>query len=285
MSVLSQDSPPSSQFEPSLSVIMTVVSSLLVRVAALLHLIVATATTSTGVINLDSNNGVYHGLTGDAVISTVEEIDSTGRRAIDLSASHLSEGDVILLLKRVLLQCVGRGAERDDGSDGDGDEIQPLSAAVKNLDLSMNRLSPSGMVAVINEICQAQEDDTDDSYDTDSATSPALEELDLSMNDIGGHGANQPDERLLESFRKLFESRSDCAPRTLILQNCSIGPAILRSIGRVRQFVLVLVFGTRCTHSRISRLQPCTLGDTKSIRKECTVQHFILRPRGEQSHR
>ena len=191
-----------------------VVSSLLVRAATLLHLLLvaaATGTSSTGVID----QGLYHGLTGDAI----EGKGSTGQRTIDLSASLLTEDDAILLLKRVLLQGVGRGTERD----------APVS-----VDLSMNRLSPSVMVSLINEIRHAQEDDDTEPHDTESARCPPLEELDLSMNDIGGHGANQPDERLLESFRKLFESHSTCAPRTLILQNCSIGPAILRSIGRVR---------------------------------------------------
>ena len=198
-----------------------VVSSLLVRAATLLHLLLvaaATGTSSTGVID----QGLYHGLTGDAI----EGKDSTGQRTIDLSASLLTEDDAILLLKRVLLG-VGRGTtERDTQS-----QQSPLPVSV---DLSMNRLSPSVMVSLINEIRHAQEDDDTESHDTESARCPPLEELDLSMNDIGGHGANQPDERLLESFRKLFESHSTCAPRTLILQNCSIGPAILRSIGRVR---------------------------------------------------
>lgn len=255
---------------------MTVASSLLVRVVATLHLLVlvaaAATSTSTGVINLDSI-GTYHGLTGDAVVSTIEEVDDIGGRRIDLSASQLAEDDVILLLKRVLLQCVGRGVERDNNADG-GDELPPLSATVKNLDFSMNRLSPSGMVAVINEISQAQGDDTDEPHGTDSAMSFALEELDLSMNDFGGHGANQPEERLIESFRKLFESRSACAPRSLVLQNCSIGPAILRSIGRVCTFERVALF-IRISHTTF------TIGYTEQIRNEFPMHDKISRPWGE----
>ena len=67
-----------------------------------------------------------------------------------------------------------------------------------------------------------------------------LEELDLSFNDIGGHGTNAADLDLLNSVRRLFERglnsctrNSLLVPRVLTLENCGIGPAFCRSIGRV----------------------------------------------------
>lgn len=59
-----------------------------------------------------------------------------------------------------------------------------------------------------------------------------IEELDLSFNDIGGHGINPPNVQLLESVRRLFEGCGS-APRILSLENCGIGPAFCRSVGRV----------------------------------------------------
>ncbi|KAL7542252.1 hypothetical protein ACHAXR_012797 [Thalassiosira sp. AJA248-18] len=60
-----------------------------------------------------------------------------------------------------------------------------------------------------------------------------IEELDLSFNDIGGHGINPPNVKLLESVRKLFQcGGSAFVPRVLSFENCGIGPAFCRSIGR-----------------------------------------------------
>lgn len=66
-----------------------------------------------------------------------------------------------------------------------------------------------------------------------------IEELDLSYNDIGGHGSHALNVQLLSSVRRLFEGgggggAAAFVPRVLILENCGIGPAFCRSIGRVR---------------------------------------------------
>ena len=68
-----------------------------------------------------------------------------------------------------------------------------------------------------------------------------LEELDLSFNDIGGHGARAMGLDLVNSARFLFERGFNCritntallVPRVLAMENCGIGPAFCRSIGRV----------------------------------------------------
>ncbi len=66
-----------------------------------------------------------------------------------------------------------------------------------------------------------------------------IEELDLSYNDIGGHGSHAHNVQLLDSVRRLCErgNRGGVAaafiPRVLTLENCGIGPAFCRSVGRV----------------------------------------------------
>ncbi|KAL7520861.1 hypothetical protein ACHAWX_006291, partial [Stephanocyclus meneghinianus] len=67
-----------------------------------------------------------------------------------------------------------------------------------------------------------------------------LEELDLSFNDIGGHGTQSMGLDLVNSARILFERGFNCSiannaflvPRVLAMENCGIGPAFCRSIGR-----------------------------------------------------
>ncbi|KAL3792656.1 hypothetical protein HJC23_009384 [Cyclotella cryptica] len=67
-----------------------------------------------------------------------------------------------------------------------------------------------------------------------------LEELDLSFSDIGGHGTQFIGLDLVNSARRLFERGLNChstndpllVPRVLAMENCGIGPAFCRSIGR-----------------------------------------------------
>lgn len=70
-----------------------------------------------------------------------------------------------------------------------------------------------------------------------------VEELDLSFNDIGGHGMHPPNAKLLDSARRLFESEKVAfIPRILTLENCGIGPAFCRSIGRVSTDLKAVIF-------------------------------------------
>ena len=60
-----------------------------------------------------------------------------------------------------------------------------------------------------------------------------IETLDLSYNDIGGEGINPPSAQLLNSVRRLFEHENySKIPNILLMENCGIGAAFCRSIGR-----------------------------------------------------
>jgi len=60
-----------------------------------------------------------------------------------------------------------------------------------------------------------------------------IEKLDLSYNDIGGEGINAPSAQLLNSVRRLFENENySIIPNILLMENCGIGAAFCRSIGR-----------------------------------------------------
>lgn len=60
-----------------------------------------------------------------------------------------------------------------------------------------------------------------------------IETLDLSYNDIGGEGINPPSAQLLNSVRRLFEHETySKIPNILLMENCGIGAAFCRSIGR-----------------------------------------------------
>eukprot|EP00985_Skeletonema_marinoi_P018309 scaffold10205_cov215-Skeletonema_marinoi.AAC.12 len=66
-----------------------------------------------------------------------------------------------------------------------------------------------------------------------SKPSLRIEKLDLSYNDIGGEGINAPSAQLLNSVRRLFENEDySIIPNILLMENCGIGAAFCRSIGR-----------------------------------------------------
>eukprot|EP00986_Skeletonema_menzelii_P005688 scaffold2113_cov146-Skeletonema_menzelii.AAC.7 len=70
---------------------------------------------------------------------------------------------------------------------------------------------------------------------TSAAAKPSLciEKLDLSYNDVGGEGTNPPSAQLLNSVRRLFENEQySTIPNILLMENCNIGAAFCRSIGR-----------------------------------------------------
>lgn len=60
-----------------------------------------------------------------------------------------------------------------------------------------------------------------------------IDKLDLSFNDCGGEGVNPPSAQLLNSVRRLFENEEySIIPRMILMENCGIGAAFCRSIGR-----------------------------------------------------
>lgn len=60
-----------------------------------------------------------------------------------------------------------------------------------------------------------------------------IDKLDLSFNDCGGEGTNPPNAQLLNSVRRLFENEEySLIPRIIMMENCGIGAAFCRSIGR-----------------------------------------------------
>lgn len=60
-----------------------------------------------------------------------------------------------------------------------------------------------------------------------------IEKLDLSFNDFGGDGTNPPSAQLLYSARRLFENEDySILPTILLMENCGLGAAFCRSIGR-----------------------------------------------------
>lgn len=97
------------------------------------------------------------------------------------------------------------------------------------------------------EANQSKKDETKNIIDTAQLQSKELQsnagqlnieidQLDISFNDIGGHGFHSASLGLLTSVRCLFEHSHGnlLVPNILIMENCGIGPAFCRSIGRVR---------------------------------------------------
>ncbi|KAL9185334.1 hypothetical protein ACHAXT_003111 [Thalassiosira profunda] len=117
-----------------------------------------------------------------------------------------------------------------DVATGSGDsDTQGESATNETI---VEEVSGSASTQVESSTDTSQVDEETPAPDTEQP-GYLLEELDLSFNDIGGHGMHPPNAHLLESARRLFEcSATAFVPRVLTLENCGIGPAFCRSIGR-----------------------------------------------------
>ena len=196
--------------------------------------------------------------------------DDRGIIQIDVSSSRLDDAAVSLLLDGLLL----RDGDKSDNYGGDRkikldlsmNQMTPGGAAnlfngliqpnhnVTNdlLDTKANESyveSLASNVTLEDSTANATELlDDDNCEETQEPQQPKqnieLEELDLSFNDIGGHGSHAANLELLTNTRRLFEHHGNTyynnlvIPRVLSMENCGIGPAFCRSIGRVR-FLLI----------------------------------------------
>eukprot|EP00984_Skeletonema_dohrnii_P022131 scaffold11243_cov166-Skeletonema_dohrnii-CCMP3373.AAC.1 len=110
------------------------------------------------------------------------------------------------------------------------DESPNEAACVEDNDVTASTIENASMDDEV-EIDPSQEEVTTPPI----ASKPSLriEKLDLSYNDIGGEGINAPSAQLLNSVRRLFENEDySIIPNILLMENCGIGAAFCRSIGR-----------------------------------------------------
>jgi len=178
---------------------------------------------------------------------------------IDLSSNQLDDASAVFFTKELL--ALLKSKVIDESVDSQSEAKVPLSI---KLVLAMNKLTPSGASSLFETLIGRKVESDPESatnstlgISTNNQTSDnanntnldelepvensedeampdfLIEELDLSFNDIGGHGVHPPNVQLLDSTRRLFEGgRTTSAPRILTLENCGIGPAFCRSIGR-----------------------------------------------------
>ena len=121
----------------------------------------------------------------------------------------------------------------------DTKEEDKIEETANNGTIAENRVEDvnddTNEVDIVSDSSNVENIDASTSQDAITLTveeSPSvlIEELDLSLNDIG----HPPSTQLLDSVRRLFEGggTDTLIPRVLVLENCSIGPAFCRSIGR-----------------------------------------------------
>lgn len=123
-------------------------------------------------------------------------------------------------------------------------EVETTSNETKTTDDDGNTTTLDNNAAMSLQV-QDELDTTTNERETKSVVDPIIQMdgLDLSFNDFGGHGVHSPDLQLLCSVRRLFEKGGDVSrsndqvpmllvPRVLTLENCGIGAAFCRSIGR-----------------------------------------------------
>ena len=175
---------------------------------------------------------------------------------VDVSFNRLGDDAAVFVVETLVSRLKLKAHEEQEPQSES--ESPPLSIS---LDLAMNKITPSGAFGIFealteregeSPLAQATNDTSklstnnatgasinetsDTANNTEMSTMPAgmVEELDLSFNDIGGHGSHAVNRQLLDSARKLFEGQGTAfVPRILSLENCGLGPAFCRSIGRV----------------------------------------------------
>jgi hypothetical protein len=214
---------------------------------------------------------VFHSLPSSIVTSILTDVSSniasgaTGAAdqgqsrllEIDASSSRLEDESILSLIDKMLLQMDQQSANKVRLSlsmnkltpDGAAKLFERLIQADSKDDESISSNETSAIAIVLNasdsnetvSISDEASDNTRTSQNEqdDAGNEPfqntEIEKLDLSLNDIGGHGSHSANLELLTSTRRLFEQGQSnlLVPKVLVLENCGIGPAFCRSIGRV----------------------------------------------------
>ncbi len=227
---------------------MTKFRILLISVASIApRLIIWAATTASAVESSGTTFSNQHLLIDEsnrfdkaphAIISSIisdARCNPSSSLIIDVASSRLNDDGALSLLQALLshLQSKIIGADQSDMKE---------TLFVK-LSIAMNNLTPLGVSNLIDLLAKKVDEPEDHSCDKSpqiiKERSIMIEELDLSYNDIGGHGSHAQIVQLLDSVRSFCERGNvggvvaAFIPRVLTLENCGIGPAFCRSVGRV----------------------------------------------------
>lgn len=180
---------------------------------------------------------------------------------IDASSSRLDDESILSLIDKMLLQLDQQSANKvrlrlslsmNKLTPGGAAKLfERLIQADSKDDESISSNETSAIAIVLNasdsnETVSTSDEASDNTRSSrneqvDAGNEPfqntEIEKLDLSLNDIGGHGSHSANLELLTSTRRLFEQGQSnlnlLVPKVLVLENCGIGPAFCRSIGRV----------------------------------------------------
>ncbi|KAL7537918.1 hypothetical protein ACHAWF_005940 [Thalassiosira exigua] len=178
------------------------------------------------------------------LVSFVDGLISILNSKISEAGDELSNEKSPLLIKLILEM----NKITPSGAFGLFSQLSNATSQIESDDIEMNEKDVDRASQITTN--EANETGSDNSTtfvegETSTETSPGtatplpkqppfmIEDLDLSSNDIGGHGIHAPNAKLFESVRRLFEGgRTAFVPRILTVENCAIGPAFCRSVGR-----------------------------------------------------
>jgi hypothetical protein len=180
-------------------------------------------------LNIDASSSR---LDDDAIVSLIDHLLKLDERkseegelkiTLGLAMNHLSPRGAARLFERLIKADTYGTIDKET-------ETSSKEEAEVALDVDQNETSD----AIGNITNQLQEEVIKDEHI--KCIESAIEILDISFNDIGGHGSNSANLELLSSTRRFFEH--GCRgilrlPRVIVLENCGIGPAFCRSVGRV----------------------------------------------------
>ncbi len=132
-------------------------------------------------------------------------------------------------------------SEDDDGGDNlvtDSNNETTSSTTISSEDIETDNTTNSDNNGEhLDIVSESQEENVlsvpSTAANINKQSSLRIEKLDLSFNDCGGEGTSPPSAQLLNSVRRLFENEEySIIPRIILMENCGIGAAFCRSIGR-----------------------------------------------------
>jgi hypothetical protein len=128
---------------------------------------------------------------------------------------------------------INKNEETPNAADTDNNNETTISSEDIETDATTNSDNNGEHVDIASE---PQEENLSAPPTATSINKPSslrIDKLDLSFNDCGGEGANPPSAQLLNSVRRFFENEEySQIPRIILMENCGIGVAFCRSIGR-----------------------------------------------------
>ena len=185
-------------------------------------------------------------LDDDAALSLVQGILNTLHDANDDGDIHETVLNLKLEMNRITpvgitnmfdllvgTDAINKNEETPNAADTDNNNETTISSEDIETDNTINSDNNGEHVDVASESQEENLVVPPTATSINKQSSLRIDKLELSFNDCGGEGVSPPSAQLLNSVRRIFENEEySTIPRIILMENCGIGAAFCRSIGR-----------------------------------------------------